>query len=88
GTEITGNNGTVNLDGGLIVTGGAYGVEIAGDSAALNNEGDISVSDEGSIGVLINGEKATVSNTGDVNVSNNATGFDITTIEGNISLAG
>ncbi|EPB4148430.1 beta strand repeat-containing protein, partial [Escherichia coli] len=88
GTEITGNNGTVNLDGGLIVTGGAYGVEIAGDSAALNNEGDISVSDEGSIGVLINGEKATVSNTGDVNVSNNATGFDITTNEGNISLAG
>ena len=88
GTEITGNNGTVNLDGSLIVTGGAYGVEIVGDSATLNNEGDISVADEGSIGVLINGEKATVSNTGDVNVSNNATGFDITTNEGNISLAG
>ena len=70
------------------MTGGAYGVEIVGDSATLNNEGDISVADEGSIGVLINGEKATVSNTGDVNVSNNATGFDITTNEGNISLAG
>ncbi|HCN9137922.1 TPA: autotransporter domain-containing protein [Escherichia coli] len=82
------NNGKVIQDGDLDVSGGGHGIDISGDNAAVDNKGNMTVTDADSIGVLINGDNATLANTGDVDVSNSATGFAITSDEGKISLAG
>ncbi|MBA1774487.1 hypothetical protein, partial [Escherichia coli] len=65
GTEINGNNGKVIQDGDLDVSGGGHGIDISGDNAAVDNKGNMTVTDADSIGVLINGDNATLANTGD-----------------------
>ncbi|HCT7080503.1 TPA: EntS/YbdA MFS transporter, partial [Escherichia coli] len=75
---ITGDSATVDNKGGMTVTDpDSIGIQIDGDKAVVNNDGDNAISNGGT-GTQVNGDEATVNNNGSTTVDGkDSTGTEI-----------
>ncbi|EKK2478732.1 autotransporter domain-containing protein, partial [Escherichia coli] len=78
GIDITGDSATVDNKGGMTVTDpDSIGIQIDGDKAVVNNDGDSAISNGGT-GTQVNGDEATVNNNGNTTVDGkDSTGTEI-----------